>query len=457
MKSAVETLSPTRVKLTVEVPFDELKPSLDTAYKKMAQQVRLKGFRPGKVPPAMIDQYVGRGAVLEEAVNEALPRLYGEAVRENDVDILGHPEIEVTQFGDGDQLVFTAEVDVRPEITLPDYDGLPVTVDDAEVDDDKVEEQIQALRDRFATLKGVERAAANGDYVSIDLAASVGGEPVEDASATNLSYEVGSDSLVPGLDEAVVGLSAGESKDFETQLRAGEHGGEAAMTTVTVKSVKEKEVPALDDDFAQTASEFDTIDELRADVRERLSRVGRIQQGVQARDRALEVLLTKVDIPIPEHVLGDEVSYRKRSLDQQLQAVGATKERYAELEGKTVEQVDQEIEDGAKEAIRAQFVLDAIARKEELQVGEAELTDTIVRRARQSGMRADEYAQEVVNSGQLGSLMSEVLRGKALAHVLEHATITDASGRPVDLDSLTKEFDGPAPAEADADEKPDTP
>ena len=452
MKSAVETLSPTRVKLTVEVPFDELKPSLDTAYKKIGQQVRLKGFRPGKVPAAMIDQYVGRGAVLEEAVNDALPKLYGEAVRENEIDILGHPEIEVTEFNDGDQLVFTAEVDVRPEITLPDYDGLPVTVDDAEVDDAKVEEQLQALRDRFATLKGVERAAQNGDYVSIDLAATVGGEPVEDASATNLSYEVGSDSLIQGLDEAIVGLSAGESKEFETQLRAGEHGGEAATTTVTVKSVKEKEVPALDDDFAQTASEFDTIAELRADVGERLSRVGRLQQGVQARDRALEVLLERVEIPIPEHVLGDEVAYRKQSMDQQLQQIGTTKEQYAELEGKTVEQIDQEIEDGAKEAIRAQFVLDAIARKEELQVGEAELTDTIVRRARQSGMRADEYAQEVVNAGQLGSLMSEVLRGKALAFVLEHATITDASGRSVDLDSLTKEFEAPAPEVVEADD-----
>jgi len=453
MKSAVETLSPTRVKFTVEVPFEELKPSLDSAYKKFSQQVRLKGFRPGKVPAAMIDQYVGRGAVLEEAVNDALPRLYGEAVRENEIDILGHPEIEVTEFNDGDQLVFTAEVDVRPEITLPDYDGLPVTVDDAEVDDAQVEEQIQALRDRFATLKGVERAAQNGDYVSIDLAASVGGEPVEDASATNLSYEVGSDSLVTGLDDAIVGLSAGESKEFETQLRAGEHGGEPATTTVTVKSVKEKEVPALDDDFAQTASEFDTIDELRADITQRMSRVGRLQQGVQARDRALEALLERVEIPIPEHVLGDEVAYRKQSMDQQLQQIGTTKEQYAELEGKTVEQIDQEIEDGAKEAIRAPFVLDAIARKEERQVGEAELTDTIVRRARQSGMRADEYAQEVVNAGQLGSLMSEVLRGKALAFVLEHATITDASGRSVDLDSLTKEFEAPA-TEAAADEEP---
>ena len=449
MKSAVETLSATRVKLTVEVPFDELKPSLDAAYKKIGQQVRLKGFRPGKVPPAMIDQYVGRGAVLEEAVNDALPRLYGEAVRENDVDILGHPEIEVTQFNDGDQLVFTAEVDIRPEIQLPDYEGLPVTVEDAEVTDEQVDEQLQSLRDRFATLKGVERAAKSGDYVSIDLAATIGGEPVEDATASNLSYEVGSDSLVAGLDDAIVGLSAGESKEFATQLRSGDHGGESAVATVTVKSVKEKEVPALDDDFAQTASEFDTIGELRDDVRARMGRIGRLQQGVQARDRVMDVLLSRVEMPIPEHVLEDEVSYRKQALDQQLQAAGITKDAYAELEGKTPDEIDTELEQGARDAIKAQFVLDAIARKEELQVGEAELTDTIVRRAQQSGMRADEFAQQVVSSGQLGALMSEVLRGKALALVLEHATITDASGRPVDLDSLTREFNPPA-----ADDEP---
>jgi trigger factor len=224
-----------------------------------------------------------------------------------------------------------------------------------------------------------------------------------------------------------------------------------------VKSVKEKEVPALDDDFAQTASEFDTIDELRADISERLSKVGRLQQGVQARDRAVEALLERVDIPMPEHVLADEISYRKQSMDQQLQQMGTTREVYAQIEGKSVEDLDQELENDAREAIRAQFVLDAIARKEELQVGEAELTDTIVRRARQSGLRADEYAQQVVQSGQLGALMSEVLRGKALAFVLEHAKISDASGRPVDLDSLTREFDesAAAPIEATDDEASD--
>jgi trigger factor len=458
MKSAVENLGPTRVKLTVEVPFDELKPSLDSAYKKIGQQVRLKGFRPGKVPAAMIDQYVGRAAVLEEAVNDALPRLYGEAVRENDVDILGHPEIDVTEFNDGDRLVFTVEVDVRPEIELPDYTGLPVTVDDAELDDAQVDEQLEGLRERFATLKGVERAVQNGDYVSIDLGATIDGEPVEDATASNLSYEVGSDSLVAGLDEALAGMSAGESKEFETQLRSGDQGGRTAVATVTVKSVKEKEVPALDDDFAQTASEFDTIGELREDIRERMSRIGRLQQGVQARDRVLEVLLERVDIPMPEHVLADEINYRKQSMDQQLQAAGITKEAYAQMENRSVEDIDTELEEGARSAIRAQFVLDAIARKEELQVAEAELTDQIVRRAQQAGLRADQYAQQIVQSGQLGALMSEVLRGKALAHVLEHATISDASGRPVDLDSLTKEFESQEAvddASEDATDEPD--
>ena len=454
MKSAVETLSPTRVKLTVEVPFEDLKPSLDAAYQKIGRQIRVKGFRPGKVPPRILDQYVGRAAVLEEAVNEALPRLYTDAVRENDIAILGQPDIEVTQFADGDQLVFTAEVDVRPEFELPEYTNLPVTVDDAEASDQFVDEQLNALRERFATLKTADRPAETGDYVSIDLAATIDGEAIEDASATNLSYEVGSDSLVRGLDGAIVGLSAGESKDFDTQLRAGNRGGETAQATVTVRSVKQKDLPDLDDDFAQTASEFDTIDELRADLKQRIERIGKMQQGVQARDRALEVLLDRADVPMPEKVLAEEVNYRKQSMDEQLAAAGMTKEQYADMESRTVEDIDTEIETNARQAIKAQFLLDAIARKEELTISEPELTDQIVRRARQSGMRAEEYAQQVVGSNQLGSLMSELLRGKALAMLLETATITDASGRPVDLDELTEQFT-PTATESDLSELDD--
>jgi trigger factor len=455
MKSAVESLSPTRVKLTVEVPFDELKPAVDAAYRKVGQQVRVKGFRPGKVPPRLIDQYVGRGAVLEEAVNEAVPQMYGDAVREQEVDIIGHPEIEVTQFDDGEQLVFTAEVDVRPEIDLPSYEGLEVAVEDAEVADADVDEQLSNLRDRFATLAGVERPTANGDFVSIDLSATIDGVPVEDASANNLSYEVGSDSLVSGLDDAILGLSAGESKEFLTQLRSGDHGGENAMASVTVKVVKEKQAPELDDDFAQMASEFDTIDELRADVRDRLTRMKTLSQGVQARDRVLEVLLDKIEVPIPEHVLGDEVAYRKQEMDNQLQAAGLTKEVYAQAEGKSIEELDAEIETSSRSAMKAQFVLDAIAKKEELGVAEADITDQIVRRAAQMGVRPDTYAQQLVNSGNLGNLMADILRGKALALVLEKAVVTDASGRPVDLESLTgadSSAESDAAPDADADE-----
>lgn len=458
MKSAVENLGPTRVKLTVEVPFDELQPAVNAAYRKVAQQVRVKGFRPGKVPPRIIDQQVGRSTVLEEAINEAVPGLYGDALREQEIDIIGHPEIEVTQFTDGEELVFTAEVDVRPEVDLPDYDGLPVTVDDAEFSEDEVTEQIDGLRERFATLAGVERLAAAGDYVSIDLSATIDGEPVEDAATNNLSYEVGSDSLVSGLDDAVVGLSVGESKEFETQLRTGDQGGQSAQATVTVRAVKQKQMPELDDDFAQTASEFDTIEELRADIRNRMSRIKTLTQGVQARDKVLEALLDRVEVPIPEHVLGDEVTYRLNQMDEQLQAAGLTKETYAQAQDQTPEQIDQEIRDNAAGAIKAQFILDAIAKKEELSVDESDLTDQIVRRAQQSGVPADQYAQQVVNAGQLGSLMADILRGKALALVLERAKITDASGNEVVLDAITggdEEDDSDEPAEDDAEQAAD--
>lgn len=448
MKSAVETLGPTRVKLTVEVPFDELKPSLDQAYREVAEQVTIKGFRRGKVPPPILDRYVGRGAVLEQAINNALPQLYGEAVRETETDVLGHPDIEVTNFVDNDQLVFTAEVDVRPTFELPDLDGIPVTVAGPQVADSDVEEQLQGLRDRFATLSTVERAAQTGDFVSIDLAADVDGEPVAEASANNLSYEVGSDSLVPGLDDAIVGLAAGESKEFTTQLVAGEHGGEQATATATVKSVRAKEVPDLDDDFAQTASEFDTLDELRADIRERLTRVRRMVVAGEARDKVVEALLERIDVPVPDHLLGDEVAYRLQQLDAQLEQMGATRADYAEAEGIEPDQIEADLRANSERAIKAQFILDEIARVRELTVDEQELTSAIVNKAQQARVSPEAYANQVVQSGQLSALMGEVLRSKALAAVLEKAAVTDADGNPVDIDALLRgdEDDETAPA-----------
>jgi len=436
VKSDLETLNPTRVKLTVEVPFEELAPSLDAAYRKIGGQVTIPGFRKGKVPPRVIDQRFGRAVVLEEAVNEALPGLYGKAVEENDVQVIGQPEVDVTELADGERLVFTAEVDVRPDFELPDYDGLEVTVDDAEVSDADIDEQLEGLRERFATLTGVDRAAADGDFVSMDLSATVGGEAVDELTAKGLSYQVGSGSLLDGLDEAVTGLSVGETRDFPTTLVGGDHAGEEATVTVEVKSVKERELPELDDDFAQTASEFDTLEELRDDVRGRIGQMKSVQQGVQARDKVLEALLAKVDIPLPENVIKAEIDSRNHNLAHQLEAAGMSRDDFLAAEGQSAEEFDADVEKRTREAMTAQFVLDKVVDKEQLSVNEQELTDHIVRSASRYGMGPDQFAQQIVQAGQVPVLVSEVVRGKALALVLERAKVTDESGRAVDLEAL---------------------
>ena len=439
MKSDLETLNPTRVKLTVEVPFEELQPSLDAAYKKIGAQVTIPGFRKGRVPPRVIDQRFGRGTVLEEAVNEALPRFYGEAVEANEVQVMGQPEVDVTEFEDGQHLKFTAEVDVRPQFDLPDYEGLQVTVDDAEVTDADVDEQVEGLRERFATLTGVDRAAADGDFVSIDLSAVVGGEAVEDLTAKGLSYQIGQGSLLDGLDEALTGLAAGGSADFSTTLVGGDHAGEDATVTVQVVSVKERELPELDDDFAQTASEFDTLDELRADVRSRVENMKKVQQGVQARDRVLEALLGTVDLPLPEGVVKAEIDARNHNLAHQLESARMTKADFLAAEGQTEEEFDADVEKRTREAMTAQFVLDKIVEKEQLSVNEQELTQHIVQTASRYGMGPDQFAQEIVQAGQVPVLVSEVVRGKALALVLEKAQVRDESGRDVDLEALRED------------------
>jgi trigger factor len=303
VKSATETLSPTRVKLTVEIPFEELRPSLDTAYQKIGKQIQVPGFRKGKVPPVVVDQRIGRAAVLDEAVNDALPKMYMQALEDNELKPLGQPEVDVTNFSDGEVLEFTAEVDIRPEITLPDYSGLQASVADLAVTDDEVEEQLQGLRERFGAFKDLDRPAAEGDHVTIDLVASENGEPIEGGQVEGQSYEVGKGTMVEGLDEALIGLSAGESATFQSQLVGGDLAGKDVDIQVTVHAVKEQELPELDDEFAQTASEFDTVEEMRADLRERLLRAKRLEQASEARDSVLEVLLGQVEVPLPEGVV----------------------------------------------------------------------------------------------------------------------------------------------------------
>jgi trigger factor len=436
VKSTVENVGPTRVKLAVEVPFDELKPSLDAAYKAIAKQVRIPGFRPGKAPARIIDQRVGRAAVLEQAVNDALPRVYSEAVRESGVRALGQPEIEVTNLDDGQSLSFTAEVDVRPEITLPDLKGIEIRVDDVTVTDAEVDEQLDALRERFASLTGIDRPVQTGDFVSLDLSAAVDGEEVEGGSAKGLSYEVGSEDLIDGLDAAITGKSAGDTVAFTTTLGQGDHAGEQGDITATVNSVKQKELPVADDEFAQLASEFDTIDELRADLRERLTRAKSLSQGSQARDRLIEKLVDSADFPVPESAVQGEVGYREHDVVHSLGHDDKLFEELLATQGKTREEFTAELGESAEKSVRAQFILDAIADAEQVTVADAELTDYLVRQAARYNMPPKDFANQIVEAGNLPALMSDVRRNKALASVLEKAAVTDASGNKVDLSSL---------------------
>jgi len=456
VKSAVETLSPTRAKLTVEVPFEELKPSLDAAYKAIAQQINVPGFRRGKVPPTVIDRQVGRAAVLDQAVNELLPKAYVEALQENSLEPLAQPEIEVTKLDDNDVLEFTAEVDVKPDFTVPDYEGIVAQVEDIEISDEDVEEQVQALRERFATLVDVERAAADGDFVVLDLRATQGGEPVEGAEVAGMSYQVGRGGMLDGLDEALAGMSAGDEKIFTSQLVGGDLVGEDVDVAVSVSKVQQQELPEFDDDFAQLASEFDTSEELHTDVRERLGRGKRLEQAAAARDAVLEALLEKVEVPLPETLVADELNARRSSVEQQLVYAGLTMEKYLEDEEQTQEEFEADLERRVRDAITAQFLLDAVAKQEELGVDQNELSQHLVRRAQQSGQDPQEFANHMFEHNHVPELVQEILRGKALAAIVETAVVTDASGATVELKNLQPDGTIGEPAtETDAGAEPE--
>ncbi|MFJ4684906.1 trigger factor [Streptomyces sp. NPDC091377] len=464
MKSAVENLNPTRVRLTVEVPFEELKDSLDAAYKKINQQVTVKGFRKGKIPARVIDQRFGRGAVLEEAVNDALPKFYTEAVNEADLNVLGQPEVDITELKDGETLNFTAEVDIRPSIEIPDYSGIEVEVDAVEVTDEDVDKSVEQLRERFAATSPVERAAEDGDVLTLDLEAKVEGEVLEDGVASGVSYTIGSGELLDGIDDAVKGLEAGGEATFTSELKGGSAAGKEAEVTVKVTQVAARELPELDDDFAQLASEFDTLEDLRADSRKRLANMKQFDQATQAQERVLEKLLELVEVPVPEKLLEDEVNTRKHNLEHhQLGQMGLTLDKYLELQGKTAEEFETETHEAAVKGIKTQFVLDELVKSEKLNVSQDELTEHLMRRAASSGMSPDQFAQAVVEQGQVPLLVGEVARGKALAVVVEAATVKDTNGEIVDLDDDEDETetatetaeavtDGDAePAEAAAD------
>ena len=421
MKTTVEQLSPTRVKIAISVTPDELKPSIDHAYGHIAESINIPGFRKGKVPPPLIDQRVGKEAVLEHAVNDGLDGFYRQAITENELRPLGKPSADIVEWPSnkdfsGD-LELAIEVDVRPEITLPEYNDLEVTVDAVEVSDEDIATELENLRSRFGTLVTVDRPAKTGDFAQLDLVATIDGAEVD--KATGISYEVGSGELLEGIDEALDSLSAGESTTFEAPLLGGDHAGSDALVSVSLLAVKERELPEADDDFAQIASEFDTLDELKADLKNTVAKQKAFGQASAARTKLVETLLEKVDVAVPPALIEDEV--------------------HRHLEGENRLEDDEhraEVTASSESTFRTQILLDAVAEKEQVKVGQDELTQYLVQSAAQYGMEPNEFVQALDQSGQIPAMVGEVARNKALAILLGKAKVVDTDGKTVDL----KEF-----------------
>ncbi|WP_375424049.1 trigger factor [uncultured Friedmanniella sp.] len=442
MPSTVEQLSPTRVKITVEVPFTDLKPSMDKAYAEIAKTVNIPGFRRGKVPPTVIDQRFGRGTIIQEAFNDSWMRFYGAAVMENSLAPLAQPDVEVTKLEDGDLIEFTAEVDVRPDFELPDFSTLQVSVDALEVPDTLVDEQVDVLRVRFGSREVVERAAADGDVLTINLVARKDGETLPDATAEDLEYTVGSDQMLEGLDEAVTGLSAGESATFTSTLVGGPLKDEQADIEVTVTKVQASELPDVDDEFAQLASEFDTIGELRDSIRERLTSMARLEQAGVARDAVLEELIGQLEIDVPENILASELEARTSQITTQLAQAQLSLEEYlAEAEeGQSEEQFWADVELRSTQALKAQMILDKVADEREVGVDQNDLTQHIIRKAQAENTTPQQIADHLQeHPHHIDEYMTEIRRGKSLALIVESATVTDSNGQPVELARLRED------------------
>ena len=457
MPSTVEQLNPSRVKLTVEIPFSDLQPHLTKAYREIAQSVTIPGFRKGKVPSAVIDQRFGRGVVLQEAINAALPTAYGQAVEDNKLIPLGDPEVEITKLEDGDLVEFIAEVDVRPELSLPGFDTLAVTVPVLADLESEVDNRIELMRERFATSTEVDRPAADGDVVTIDLVGSRDGETLPDATAEGITYRIGSGGMLDGLDEAVTGLSAGESADFSSTLVGGPLSGEAADIHVTVAKVAEQQLPDLDDEFAQLVSEFDTVDEMRADLTTAVEQMLRADQLNTARDKVLEDLVAQVEFELPAKLLAAETEARHNQIEEQLKGAGLTLERYLETaddeEADSPEEFWAVVDSRAEQSLRAQILLDTIADENEVGVEQHELTDLIVRKAQSSGSTPEQELQHMMEHNHMSAWMQEIRRNKALGLILAEATVTDADGATVEVALAAPEADADSDADADSSDE----
>lgn len=444
MKTSVDKITPTHVKLTLNVAPEELKPYIDGAYKAIAGQVQVPGFRKGKVPNAIIDQRVGREVVLDQAINDGLDRFYQDALAETGLLPLGRPQADVTgtpEVADfsGD-LVVDIEVDVRPEIELADWKGLKLEVEAAEVSDDDVDAEIEELRARFGTLKTVDRPVENGDFTSIDLIARIDGEVIDEANG--LSYEVGSGELLEGIDEAIETLTADEETTFTSKLIGGDRAGEDAEVTVKVTAVKERELPEADDDFAQMASAQDTIDELREELKSQVARRKVFGQADEARKKLQDDLIADANIPTPTKMIEDEVH------------------RHLEGENRLDDDVHRaEVAEQTDKVIKSQILFDRLAEEHDLEVSNEELQQYIFQMAGQYGMGPQELVEVLEQNGQFPTVLADLLRGKTLTFVLSKSKVVDTEGNEIDMSDFVPSFDKDDTAEdapeAEGDESDD--
>ena len=455
MKTSVDKLSDTRVKLNVTVPFDELGKEIDQAYKAIAQQVNIPGFRRGKAPRQLIDARFGRGPILEQVVNDMLPTRYEQALAENDLNPLGQPDIDVTKIEDNDVVEFTAEIDVRPEIEVPDFSQISVTVPELKVGDAAVDAELDTLRERFGELKDTKRKLKKDDFAIIDLEATINGEKLEDASTEGLTYRVGADDLMDGLDKAIKGLKTGEEAEFTSEIQYGDHKGEEATVKVTVQQTKERKLPELDDDFAQLASEFDTVEELRNSTREQVEENAKAQQAADIRDEVLKAALAQTEFALPESVVDEQVHNQLHQLLGQMAHDENALAQLLEAQGTTREEFDAQSREQAEESVRTQLFLDAVADQEQPEVSQQELTDHILFTAQSYGMDPNQFVAQLQQSGQIANLFSDVRRGKALAIAISRTQVADEAGNTVDPNEYFGEAEENA-AETEAAESTET-
>ena len=432
MKSTVEKLSPTRVKLVIEVPFDELKEEFDKAYKTIAEQVNIPGFRKGHAPAKLIENHVGRGAVLEQVINDMMPSRYEKACTENDVQPLSTPDVDVTKIDDPNLIEFTAEMDCRPEIKIPDFKGKEISVEPRRATDEIAEQGLKDLQERFATLKGVDRPAKEGDFVSLDLSAKVNGEELKEAETKGLSHRIGQGDLIEGLEDALVGMKAGESKTFTSKLVAGDHANEEADITVVLQKVQEQELPELDDDFAQMASEFDTLDELKEDLAKRANDAAKSEQAANLRDAVLSALIEEANFDIPKGIVEEQAQGQIQQVLSQFGGDENILKSILESQGSDLDSFYDEAKKSAEEATRTWLLLDALAEELSVEISQNDLTEAVVAQARQNNMMPEQFDQALQQQGQLASLFSDVRRNKALFTVVRDVVAKDTEGNSLD-------------------------